>query len=74
MPVFGTLVPLPATPLYQRLETAGRLTRPKHWLDFQAFQMAHKPLKMTISGFVREVEPRKIESPAPARAVTDLPD
>lgn len=49
MPVFGTLVPLPATPLYKRLETASRLTRPKHWLDFQAFQMAHKPLKMTIS-------------------------
>ncbi len=47
MPVFGTLIPLPATPLYKRLELAGRLTRPKHWLDFQAFQMAHKPLKMS---------------------------
>jgi radical SAM superfamily enzyme YgiQ (UPF0313 family) len=47
MPVFGTLIPLPATPLYKRLEVAGRLTRPKHWLDFQAFQMAHKPLKMS---------------------------
>jgi radical SAM superfamily enzyme YgiQ (UPF0313 family) len=47
MPVFGTLIPLPATPLYKRLEAAGRLTRPKHWLDFQAFQMAHKPLKMS---------------------------
>lgn len=49
MPVFGTLIPLPATPLYKRLETAGRLTRPKHWLDFQAFQMAHKPLRMSIA-------------------------
>lgn len=47
MPVFGTLIPLPATPLYKRLEAAKRLTRPKHWLDFQAFQMAHTPLKMT---------------------------
>jgi len=27
---------------------AGRLTRPKHWLEFKAFAMAHTPLKMTI--------------------------
>jgi len=31
LPIFGLLTPLPATPLYKRLETAGRLTRPKHW-------------------------------------------
>ncbi|MFL6214437.1 MAG: B12-binding domain-containing radical SAM protein [Blastocatellia bacterium] len=49
LPVFGTLIPLPATPLYKRLEVAGRLTRPKHWLEFQPFQMAHTPLKMTIA-------------------------
>jgi radical SAM superfamily enzyme YgiQ (UPF0313 family) len=48
LPVFGTLIPLPATPLYKRLEAAGRLTRPKHWLDFQPFHMAHAPLKMSI--------------------------
>jgi len=28
LPIFGLLTPLPATPLYKRLETAGRLTRP----------------------------------------------
>ena len=37
-----------ATPLYERLEKAGRLARPKHWLDFAPFEMAHAPLKMTI--------------------------
>src|ERR1700738_3949149 len=29
LPVFGQITPLPATPLYKRLEAAGRLTRPK---------------------------------------------
>jgi len=48
LPVFGLLTPFPATPLYQRLAAAGRLTRPKHWLEFAPFQMAHTPLKMTI--------------------------
>ena len=48
LPVFGQLTPFPATPLYDRLEKAGRLDRPKHWLDFAPFVMAHNPLKMTI--------------------------
>jgi radical SAM superfamily enzyme YgiQ (UPF0313 family) len=48
LPIFGLLIPLPATPLYKRLEAAGRLTRPKHWLEFIPFAMAHAPLKMTI--------------------------
>ncbi len=48
LPVYGSLIPLPGTPLYKRLEVAGRLTRPLHWLDFQAYRMAHAPLKMTI--------------------------
>ena len=48
LPVFGQLTPFPATPLYDRLEKAGRLTRPKHWMDFAPFEMAHTPLKMTI--------------------------
>jgi radical SAM superfamily enzyme YgiQ (UPF0313 family) len=43
LPVFGLLTPYPATPLYDRLAASGRLTRPKHWLDFQPFAMAHKP-------------------------------
>ena len=49
LPIFGLLIPLPATPLYKRLEAAGRLTRPKHWLEFIPFAMAHAPLKMTIA-------------------------
>ena len=49
LPVFGQLTPFPATPLYERLEKAGRLARPKHWLDFAPFVMAHDPLKMTIA-------------------------
>jgi hypothetical protein len=48
LPVFGQLTPFPATPLYDRLAKAGRLVRPKHWLDFAQFVMAHKPAKMTI--------------------------
>jgi radical SAM superfamily enzyme YgiQ (UPF0313 family) len=48
LPVFGQLTPFPATPLYDRLEKAGRLDRPKHWLEFAPFLMAHNPLKMTI--------------------------
>jgi len=48
LPVYGQLTPFPATPLYKRLETAGRLERPKHWLDFAQFVMAHAPLKMSI--------------------------
>jgi radical SAM superfamily enzyme YgiQ (UPF0313 family) len=48
LPVFGQLTPFPATPLYERLEKAGRLARPKHWLEFAPFVMAHTPLRMTI--------------------------
>ncbi|HEX8734366.1 MAG TPA: radical SAM protein, partial [Pyrinomonadaceae bacterium] len=48
LPVFGQLTPFPATPLYTRLEKEGRLERPKHWLEFAPFVMAHAPAKMTI--------------------------
>jgi radical SAM superfamily enzyme YgiQ (UPF0313 family) len=48
MPVFGPLTPLPGTPLYNRLGAEGRLTRPKHWLNFDLYRMAHTPLKLTI--------------------------
>lgn len=48
LPVFGQLTPFPSTPLYERLEKTGRLHRPKHWLEFAPFVMAHNPLKMTI--------------------------
>jgi radical SAM superfamily enzyme YgiQ (UPF0313 family) len=43
LPVFGLLTPYPATPLYDRLQTEGRLTRPEHWLDFRAFRTAFIP-------------------------------
>ncbi|HWN97836.1 MAG TPA: radical SAM protein [Blastocatellia bacterium] len=55
LPVFGTLIPFPSTPLYKRLDVAGRLTRPKHWLDFQPYKMAHTPLKMSIDQTHAEV-------------------
>lgn len=48
LPVFGQITPYPSTPLYTRLEKEGRLTRPKHWMEFAPFQMAHSPLGMTI--------------------------
>lgn len=48
LPVFGQLTPFPATPLYTRLEKEGRLERPKHWMEFAPFEMAHKPRKMTV--------------------------
>ena len=56
LPVFGQLTPFPATPLYDRLLAAGRLERPKHWMDFAPFVMCHKPLKMTITEARDEVE------------------
>ncbi len=55
LPVFGQMTPYPSTPLYDRLLAEGRLTRPKHWMDFTAFRMAHTPLKMTISQVEEEV-------------------
>ncbi len=54
LPVFGQLTPFPSTPLYDRLEKAGRLDRPKHWLEFAPFVMAHNPLKMTIEDAKKE--------------------
>ncbi len=56
LPVFGQITPYPATPLYERLEEEGRLTRPKHWLDFTPFHMAHTPLKMTCEEVQAEVK------------------
>src|SRR5271155_5137109 len=69
LPIFGTLIPLPATPLYKRLEAAGRLTRPKHWQEFIPFAMAHTPLKMSIDeahaevriGWAKSYSPEAIE-------------
>jgi radical SAM superfamily enzyme YgiQ (UPF0313 family) len=55
LPVYGLMTPYPATPLYDRLLQAGRLTRPKHWLDFKPFQMAYTPDRITIEQSEAEV-------------------
>jgi radical SAM superfamily enzyme YgiQ (UPF0313 family) len=75
LPIFGLLTPLPATPLYKRLEAAGRLTRPKHWQKFIPFEMAHTPLKMTIAQAHAEVRygwARSYSPEAVAHAVDSL--
>jgi radical SAM superfamily enzyme YgiQ (UPF0313 family) len=79
VPVFGQLTPLPATPLYNRLEAAGRLTRPKHWMDFAPYQMAHTPLKMSIpeaqaelnNAWTSSYSPQSIE--AAINSISDQP-
>jgi radical SAM superfamily enzyme YgiQ (UPF0313 family) len=55
LPVFGLLTPYPATPLYDRLMEEGRLTRPKHWLDFRPFRMAFTPESISITQAEQEV-------------------
>src|SRR6266571_2127013 len=55
LPVFGLLTPYPATPLYDKLASAGRLTRPKHWLEFKPFTMGYTPLKITADQVELEV-------------------
>jgi radical SAM superfamily enzyme YgiQ (UPF0313 family) len=77
LPIFGLLTPLPATPLYKRLEAAGRLTRPKHWQEFIPFAMAHTPLKMTIEEAHAEVKygwAHAYSAEALAQAVDSLDD
>lgn len=56
LPVFSALTPLPGTPLYTRLETEGRLTRPRHWLDFAPFKLAHSPLKISVTDAQKEID------------------
>jgi len=77
LPIFGLLTPLPATPLYKRLEAAGRLTRVKHWLQFIPFAMAHTPLKMSIDEAHRELRVGWTDSYSPEaieKAVDSLND
>jgi radical SAM superfamily enzyme YgiQ (UPF0313 family) len=77
LPIFGLLTPLPATPLYKRLEKAGRLTRPKHWQEFIPFAMAHTPLKMSIEEAHAEVKygwEEAYSAKALAHAVDSLSD
>ncbi len=72
LPVFGQLTPFPGTPLYTRLEKAGRLDRPKHWLEFAPFVMAHNPLKMTIEEAKVETFQAWSESYSPERNAAAL--
>lgn len=74
LPVFSPLTPLPGTPLYERLKADGRLTRPKHWLNFARYKMSHAPLKMTIAEAHKEVDNawRKSYSPKRNRHVIDI--
>jgi radical SAM superfamily enzyme YgiQ (UPF0313 family) len=77
LPIFGLLTPLPATPLYKRLEASGRLTRVKHWQEFIPFAMAHTPLKMTIAEAHAEVNYGWAQAYSPqalAKAVDALDD
>src|SRR5437870_8279345 len=67
LPVFGQLTPFPSTPLYERLRKDGRLTRPKHWLEFAPYQMANTPLKITIPQTHEELNKAWIVSYSPQR-------
>jgi radical SAM superfamily enzyme YgiQ (UPF0313 family) len=67
LPIFGQLTPFPSTPLYKRLLKDGRLIRPKHWLKFERYSMAHKPLKMTIDETHRELHHAWAASYSPER-------
>src|SRR5437660_7891157 len=67
LPVFGQLTPFPSTPLYERLLKAGRLTRPKPWLEFAPYQMANTPLKMTIAQAQVELDKAWLASYSPER-------
>ncbi|MCI0446569.1 B12-binding domain-containing radical SAM protein [bacterium] len=75
LPVFGLLTPYPATPLYDRLREEGRLTRPKHWLDFRPFRMAFSPKSIKIEeaeAEVREAWTRCYDPPAVAAALKKI--
>jgi radical SAM superfamily enzyme YgiQ (UPF0313 family) len=77
LPVFGQITPFPSTPLYRRLATEGRLTRPNHWLDFAPFKMAHTPLKMSVADVHEEVQQAWTDSYDPAatrRAMSKIAD
>jgi len=77
LPVYGLLTPYPGTPLYDKLAAAGRLTRPRHWLDFAPFHMAHTPAGMDIEAAQAEVAQAwagSYDAPAIARALDRLKD
>jgi radical SAM superfamily enzyme YgiQ (UPF0313 family) len=55
LPLFGVLTPYPGTPLYERLAREGRLTRPRHWLDFESFRATYVPKHMSPDEVEAEV-------------------
>jgi radical SAM superfamily enzyme YgiQ (UPF0313 family) len=67
LPVFSPLTPLPGTPLYARLGAEGRLTRPRHWLNFAPYKMSHTPLKMTSAEVHQELDKAWRMSYSPVR-------
>lgn len=56
LPVFGLLTPYPGTPLYTRLLDEGRLTRPKHWLNFQTHKSTFIPKAITPEEVEAEIQ------------------
>lgn len=67
MPVFSPLVPLPGTPTYKKLGAEGRLTRPKHWMNFVHNKMAHTPLNMTMGEVKTELDKAWLTSYSPQK-------
>ena len=55
LPVFGLLTPYPGTSLYTRLAAAGRLDRPRHWLDFKPFHTTFTPIGSTADAVHAQV-------------------
>ena len=72
MPVFGLLTPYPSTPLYDRLASAGRLTHPKHWLEFRPFTMDFTPLGISVEQAEEEVRQAWKSSYSPATIATAM--
>ena len=66
LPVFGTLIPFPSTPLYKRLAVAGRLTQAAT-CGFQPtrcstrFEAEHRPTRGGASGWANYYSPRRLE-------------
>ncbi len=55
LPVFGLLTAFPATPLYERLASAGRLINPRHWLRTVSFKSTFRFAHFTPDGAEAEV-------------------
>jgi len=72
LPVFGLLTPYPATPLYDRLASSGRLTRPKHWLEFKPFTMDFSPLGISADQAENEIRQAWESSYNPAAIASSM--